>query len=113
VASLWAVANLVLGVLAILPLGYAITLAAYLPAAGQAHHSYVHVLGRLSPFTGLFDSDEVGSTTALALLVGAIWLAASIAAWVPLRRRLSQWRGWAFWSGVVALQLAASVVVWT
>lgn len=107
----WAVVNLALGLGMILPLGFLVTLVSYLPQAGQAHHAYVHVLGRRSPFSFLFDSDEVEISAAFVLVVAVVLLALT----VTLNRRLLRAvtsRRRTSWAAVAVLQLVPSVWFW-
>ncbi|MGN6687094.1 MAG: hypothetical protein ACTHK1_06120 [Actinomycetales bacterium] len=108
----WAVANLTLGVGMVLPVGYVVTLAAYLRQRGHAHHAYVDVRGRLSPFSGLFDSDEVGIIAVVVLLVTVVLLALTAAVNHRLAARLTTGRRTPVWGIAVLLQLVPSLWVW-
>ncbi|MGN6330934.1 MAG: hypothetical protein ACTHOD_04685 [Motilibacteraceae bacterium] len=104
--------NLVLGLGMVLPVGFLLTLAAYLPQAGQAHHAYVHVLGRLSPFSVLFDSDELAISAAFVLVVAVVLLALTVAVNRLLLRATLWRRSGLVWAAIVVLQLVPSVWFW-
>lgn len=95
----------------VLPIGFLVTLVAYLPQAGQAHHAYVHVLGRLSPFSFLFDSDEVVISAAFVLVVTVVLLVLSAVLNRWLLRCVTSRRpvGWVV---VAVLQLVPSLWLW-
>ncbi|HEU4674957.1 MAG TPA: hypothetical protein VFS29_03150 [Motilibacteraceae bacterium] len=104
--------NLALGLGMVLPIGFLLTLAAYLPQAGQAHHAYVHVLGRLSPFSALFDSDEIAISAAFVLVVAVVLVALTLGVNRLLLKAMTWRRGVMLWPAAVVLQLVPSLWFW-